>query len=112
MANYRGLNIVVSLFRINVSNQRLESTFRIIRRKRGPQVQQTINLPDCIAKPRLPTNAKRPVEAYFLGNNVTRAVTAKFFTIPPKMTGPSGVSTRPRPSARGSNVFPLSVSHL
>src|ERR1035438_2742754 len=51
-----------------------------------------------------------PSAGHFLGNSVTLAVTAKFFTIPPKTTGPSGVSTRPRPSARGSYVFWLSVS--
>jgi hypothetical protein len=40
----------------------------------------------------------------------TRAETAPFFSMPPRITGPSGVERIPRPSARTSNVSSVTIS--
>src|SRR5689334_22985438 len=48
---------------------------------------------------------------YFLGTNVTRAVTAWFFAMPPSTTNPNGVSRMPWLSRRGSYVSSVIVSH-
>jgi hypothetical protein len=91
MANYRGLDIAISLMRIG--GRILRHIQRATRSQEFYREAATVDKWDLLAT------------GHFLGNSVTLAVTAKFFTIPPKTTGPSGVSRRPRPSARGSYVF-------
>jgi len=88
MANYRGLNIVISL--LGIGGRILRHIQRATKSQEFYREAATVDKCDLLSA------------GYFLGNSVTLAVTAKFFTIPPKTTGPSGVSTRPRPSARGS----------
>jgi hypothetical protein len=88
MANYRGLNIVTSL--MGIGGPILRHIQRATKSQEFYREAATVGKCDLSSA------------GHFLGNSVTLAVTAKFFTIPPKTTGPSGVSTRPRPSARGS----------
>src|SRR5580698_1725809 len=58
----------------------------------------------------LEEGAPRP-HAYFFGTASTRAETAPFFSIPPRINGPSGVDRIPWLSARTSKVSSAIVSH-
>jgi len=49
---------------------------------------------------------------YFFCKSSTRAETAPFASMPPRMSGPIGVFTTPRASVRTSNVSSAMVSHL
>ena len=48
---------------------------------------------------------------YFLGRANTRADTAELLSVPPRTSGPSGVNTMPRESARTSKVSSAMVCH-
>jgi len=49
--------------------------------------------------------------SYFFGRTNTRAEIAEFFSVPPSISGPSGVKRTPLESDRTSNVSSAIISH-